>query len=92
MTALRTAFFKQLATDQGTFGVLVGILITEGLMSFATSSSVGFRARKDHMVRFDLFWAFGAMNGVLLGLLTVHAIYHAGKVDPVSCLFHFMTI
>jgi hypothetical protein len=65
-TTLRTAFFKQLAVGGDHLHVLGALLCTEGAMSFATSSAVGLRARKDHLRHFDLVWAVGAMTGVAI--------------------------
>lgn len=71
LAALRTAFFKQLI-----HGHLVGMVLTEGLMAFATSSNVGYRGRSHHVRRFDAVWALGAMLGVSVGLIMTHLVYH----------------
>lgn len=88
MAALRTAFFKQLAMGGG-LSVLAAVIATEGLMSWATSSSVGFRARKDALRYFDGYWAGGAMVGVFVGLVIVHVLWHWRRVDPEGCLLRW---
>ena len=90
MAGLRTAMFKQLAAQDGHAYVLLGVLITEGMMSWATSSAVGLRARKDHLPHFDTVWATGAVCGVLAGITAIHFIYHVHLgIDPNGCLMRW---
>jgi hypothetical protein len=71
---VRTAFIKQLAMGGGV-SILLAVILSEGLMSWFTSSAVGLRTRKDHLEHFDAVWAVGAMIGVLASLLAMHLVY-----------------
>jgi hypothetical protein len=71
MTAcLRTLFVTAIAER-----ALLGVLVTEAMMSFTTSRNVGLRAatRLEH---FDRWWSVGAVVGVTAGMLITHLVYH----------------
>jgi hypothetical protein len=74
--AVLTVTVRTSTITQLVHGHIIGAILTEGAMSFLTSSNVGLRSRSAGMSRFDAIWGIGAMVGTAMGILVTHLIYH----------------